>query len=160
MHIDIIWIYLNGVRHGDSFRRATFIGKLSAIQSRLQDMNILKGRIEAAKARPVVWRSQVLEIRGVTQWYDMDWYGMLFYAYYTCIHISDHLENCLVMFGGDAAIFWSERYQVAVQKDKIPNARDELCNIFNHPKRVAAEVQSLSWAGGLRNLRRAGSAGS
>ena len=85
MHIDIIWIYLNGVRHGDSFRRATFIGKLSAIQSRLQDMNILKGRIEAAKARPVVWRSQVLEIRGVTQWYDMDWYGMLFYAYYTYV---------------------------------------------------------------------------
>lgn len=79
---------------------------------------------------------------------DMIWIDMVCYStLITLIHISDHLKNCLVMFGGDAAFFWSERYQVAVQKDKIPNARDERCNIFNHPKRVAVEVQSLNFLG-------------
>lgn len=105
--------------------------------------------------------------------YSMIWYGLIWYVIHcystliTLVHISDDLENCLVMFGGDAAIFWSEnseRYQVlvAVQKDKIPNARDGLCNIFNHPKRVAVEVQSLNFLGlvDAGGLRRAGSAGS
>ena len=41
--------------------------------------------------------------------YSMILYGLIWYVIlrllHLCIHISDHLENCLVMFGGDAAIF-------------------------------------------------------